>query len=281
MNIPPLPISEWINSLIESFVDRYSFATRGLSKGVKASIDTAVSWIEVVPPWAAITLLTLLALRCRGRKGALITCLGLTFLWNQRLWNATIETLVLIFIAALIAIIIGLPLGICTGLSRRTDSLISPVLDLMQTMPAYVYLIPTIAFFGLGSVSAIFSTILYAIAPIIRLTGLGIRNVPKDLKEAADAFGSSRLQRLIKLELPLAMPTILAGIQQTLMLALSMVVFSAMIGAKGLGAEVWYAIQRLDLTLGIKAGLGIVVLALIIDNLTHPEKGLQPCATSS
>jgi len=139
----------------------------------------------------------------------------------------------------------------------------------MQTMPAFVYLIPAIPFFGLGPVSAIFSTVIFAMPPSIRLTCLGIRQVPAPLIEAADAFGATRSQRLFKVELPLAMPTIMAGINQTIMLSLSMVVIAAMIGAKGLGGEVWKAIQRLEPGLGFEAGLGVVIVAVILDRITQ------------
>jgi glycine betaine/proline transport system permease protein len=173
-----------------------------------------------------------------------------------------------------LAILIGIPLGILAGVSKGFYKVITPILDFMQTMPAFVYLIPAIPFFGLGAVSAVFATVIFSIPPAIRLTALGIKQVPKDLIEASDAFGSTRFQRLIKIQLPLATPTIMAGINQTIMLSLSMVVIAAMIGAKGLGGEVWKAIQRLNLGLGFEAGLSVVIVAMVLDRITqHITKG--------
>jgi glycine betaine/proline transport system permease protein len=172
-----------------------------------------------------------------------------------------------VLIATLIAIAIGVPLGIGAAMSGQIHKIVMPTLDVMQTMPAFVYLIPAIPFFGLGKVAAIFSTVIFAMPPAIRLTCLGIKQVPPELVECAEAFGSNRSQRLFKLELPLAMPTIMAGVNQTVMLALSMVVIAAMIGAKGLGGEVWKAIQRLQMGNGFEAGIGIVIVAMILDRV--------------
>ena len=152
-------------------------------------------------------------------------------------------------------------------INDTANKIIIPILDFMQTMPAFVYLIPAIPFFGLGKVAAIFSTLVFAMPPSIRLTSLGIRQVPVELVEAADAFGSNKWQKLIKLQIPIATPTIMAGVNQTIMLALSMVVIAAMIGAKGLGGEVWKAIQRLQPGKGFEAGLGIVILAIVLDRI--------------
>ncbi len=179
------------------------------------------------------------------------------------------STIALVIIATLIAIAVGIPLGILAALFRGVNRVIMPVLDFMQTMPAFVYLIPAIPFFGLGPVAAIFSTIIFAMPPAIRLTCLGIQQVPEDLIEAADAFGSGRAQKLFKLQIPLAKPTIMAGVNQTIMLSLSMVVIAAMIGAKGLGGEVWKAIQRFQPGAGFEAGLGVVIVAIVLDRLTQ------------
>jgi len=147
-----------------------------------------------------------------------------------------------------------------------------PLLDFMQTMPAFVYLIPAIPFFGLGSVSAIFSTVIFSMPPVIRFTCLGIQQVPHDILEAADAFGATKLQKLMKIQLPLAFPSVMGGVNQTIMLAMSMLVVSAMIGARGLGAEVWMAIQRLNTGAGFEAGLSIVIIALILDRITQKSR---------
>jgi len=193
--------------------------------------------------------------------------LGLLLIWNMGLWEPTISTLALVLISTVFAIAIGIPLGILAALNQIFYRVIMPVLDFAQTMPAFVYLIPAIPFFGLGPVAAIFSTVIFSMPPAIRLTCLGIKQVPGELVEAADAFGSTKSQKLFKLQLPIATPTIMAGVNQTIMLALSMVVIAAMIGAKGLGGEVWKAIQRLQPDRGFEAGIGIVIVAIILDRI--------------
>lgn len=193
--------------------------------------------------------------------------MGLALIWNMGLWAPTVDTIALVLIATLFAIALGIPIGIFAALNQVAYRIIMPVLDFMQTMPAFVYLIPAIPFFGLGKVAAIFSTVIFSMPPAIRLTCLGIKQVPKELVEAADSFGSTKSQKLFKLQLPIATPTIMAGVNQTIMLALSMVVIAAMIGAKGLGGEVWKAIQRLQPGKGFEAGIGIVIIAIILDRI--------------
>ncbi|HOO45543.1 MAG TPA: ABC transporter permease subunit, partial [Deltaproteobacteria bacterium] len=211
---------------------------------------------------------TALAFFLSRRKGiALFTFIGLALIWNMGLWAPTVSTIALVLISTLIAMLIGLPLGVLSALNTTAYRIIMPILDVMQTMPAFVYLIPAIPFFGLGPVGAIFSTVIFAMPPAIRLTCLGIKQVPVELVEAADSFGSTRSQKLFKLQLPMATPTIMAGINQTIMLALSMVVIAAMIGAKGLGGEVWKAIQRLEPDKGFEAGIAIVIVAIILDRI--------------
>ena len=222
-----------------------------------------------MPPWLAIAAAALVTTKIGGRKVGLLTLAGLLFLWNLRLWQATVETLVLVTLATLAALVIGIPVGIWFALSRRAWRMFSPVLDMMQTLPSFVYLIPALPFFGLGAVSACFATIVFSVPPVIRLTALGIRNVPSELVEASDAFGGSATQKLFKVQLPLALPTIMAGVNQTMMLALSMVVIAAMIGAGGLGRAVWQSIQRLEAGAGFEAGIGIVIVAVILDRATQ------------
>lgn len=195
--------------------------------------------------------------------------LGFALIWNLGLWGPTISTLALVVVATLIAVAVGLPIGVLAAIFTGANRVTMPILDFMQTMPAFVYLIPAIPFFGLGPVSAIFSTVIFAMPPAIRLTCLGIQQVPKDLIEAADSFGANRRQKLFKIQIPLAMPTIMAGINQTIMLSLSMVVIAAMIGAKGLGGEVWKAIQRFEPGNGFEAGIGVVILAMALDRMTQ------------
>ena len=217
--------------------------------------------------------MVLLCWKVSGRRLAIGALIGLALIWNLGLWNPMIQTLTLVVIATLVAIVIALPLGILAAVSDRFYKVIMPILDFMQTMPAFVYLIPAIPFFGIGSVSGIFATVIFSMPPAIRFTTLGIRQVPKDLIEAADAYGSTRSQKLIKVQLPLSLPTLMGGINQTIMLALSMVVIAAMIGANGLGSEVWRAIQRLRPGEGFEAGIAVVIMAMLLDRLTQSLSG--------
>ncbi|BAP56194.1 glycine betaine/proline transport system permease protein [Thioploca ingrica] len=264
-----LPLDKEIDKLIDFLTEHFAFLTKAISKYLATIIEASTDGLMALPPWLVITIFAALAWRLAGRNVGIFTLLGLGLLWNLRLWEPTMETLILVLVATVIAIIVGIPLGVWSALSPMAYRIIMPILDFMQTMPAFVYLIPAIPFFGLGAVSAIFATVIFAVPPAIRLTCLGIKQVPRELIEAADAFGSTRGQKLFKLQLPLAIPTIMAGINQTIMLALSMVVIAAMIGAGGLGSEVWKAIQRLEPGKGFEAGIAIVILAMILDRITQ------------
>lgn len=199
----------------------------------------------MVPWWVIILIFAAIAWKASGWKLSLGTVLGLAFIYNLELWEPLLNTLILVILSALVSMIIGFPLGILAGRKHKFHLVISPILDFMQTMPSFVYLIPALLFFGIGKIPAVFATVIFAMPPVIRLTDLGIRQVPQDLVEAGEAFGSSPMQMLWKIQLPVAIPTIMAGINQTLMLSLSMVVISAMIGAGGLGAGVLTAIGQL------------------------------------
>lgn len=274
MDIYRIPVGAVIENGIDFFVDHFSFATKAFAGFTETGIELIVRALMYPPPWVDILIFTALAWYLSKRAGiAIFTVLGLLLIWNMHLWEPTVSTIALILISTLIAILVGVPLGIFAALSQTFFRVITPVLDFMQTMPAFVYLIPAIPFFGLGAVGAIFSTVIFSVPPAIRLTSLGIRQVPRELVEAADAFGSSKTQKLFKVQLPIATPTIMAGINQTIMLALSMVVIAAMIGAKGLGGEVWKAIQRLEPGRGFEAGIGIVIVAIILDRVMQQVGG--------
>lgn len=263
-----IPIGDTIEQVIEFLVDNFSFLTKAFSEVTERGIDILVDGMMFFPPLLLIFVITLLAWFLSKRWGiAVFALLGLLLIRNMGLWDATVSTLALVIISTLFAIALGVPLGILAALNGIFYKVIMPILDFMQTMPAFVYLIPAIPFFGLGPVAAIFSTVIFSMPPAIRLTCLGIKQVPRELVEAADAFGSTKWQKLIKLQLPIATPTIMAGINQAIMLALSMVVIAAMIGAKGLGGEVWKAIQRLQPGRGFEAGIGIVIVAIILDRI--------------
>jgi len=266
---PEIPIGESIEAAIDYLTLHFAFITRAISDVLETGIDALVNAMLFLPTWGMILIFAAIAWWLGNRKVALGTILGLLLVWNMDLWHPTVSTIALVIIATLIAVLIGLPIGILAAIFAPVNRITMPILDFMQTMPAFVYLIPAIPFFGLGPVSAIFSTVIFAMPPSIRLTALGIQQVPKELVEAADAFGANRTQKLFKLQIPLAAPTIMAGINQTIMLALSMVVIAAMIGAKGLGGEVWRAIQRLEPGKGFEAGLGVVIVAMVLDRITQ------------
>lgn len=279
-----LPIGEAIENAIEAIKGGKSIRlpdgtekrTWGLSRitiplsaGVEKGIDRIVGLLMKIPPIVFIIVLAVLIFFAAGWKIALFSFLGLLLIWNMELWKAMLNTITLVVISTALSIVIGLPLGILAAIDKRFYRVIVPILDFMQTMPAFVYLIPAVPFFGITPVSAIFAIVIFSIPPAIRLTALGILQVPEDLIEAANAFGSTKAQKLTKLQLPIALPTIMAGVNQSIMLALSMVVIASMIGAKGLGVDVLRAIQKLELGKGFEAGLAVVIIAMILDRVTQ------------
>jgi glycine betaine/proline transport system permease protein len=268
MTLPRIPLGDFIEAIIDFLIVHLSFITRAFSHAMDYVLSLLEDGLLALPPWLFILIAAALAWRLSKKRGVgIFTLAGLTFIWSMGLWDATVSTISLVLISTMVAIAIGVPLGVLTAVSKPVYRIVFPILDVMQTMPAFVYLIPAIPFFGLGKVAAIFSTVVFSMPPAIRLTCLGIRQAPVELVECAEAFGSDRWQRLVKLELPLATPTIMAGVNQTVMLALSMVVIASMIGAKGLGGEVWKAIQRLQMGRGFEAGIGIVIVAIILDRV--------------
>ncbi|GAB7219183.1 ABC transporter permease [Vibrio comitans] len=231
-------------------------------------------WFEkllLATPWfivlAVITALIYVA--SRSIKLTIGGLIALIFIGYLGMWEDTMRTLSIITVCTLLAIVVGIPIGIAMARSNRVQSVVTPILDIMQTMPAFVYLIPVVMLLGIGKIPGLIAVVIYAIPPVIRLTNLGIRLVDKEVMEAATAFGASRRQRLFGVQLPLAMPTIMAGINQTVMMALSMVVIASMIGVKGLGQPVLKSITNQYFTLGLLNGLAIVVLAILIDRSTQ------------
>ncbi|WP_196259870.1 ABC transporter permease [Pelagibacterium limicola] len=223
-----------------------------------------------IPWWAVIGILVGLAwLATRTWKLPLIVFVSLMFLGVMELWRDAMVTTALMLTATLTAIVISIPVGVWMSRSTRVRQIVTPVLDLMQTMPSFVYLIPTVMIFGPGKIPALLATIVYASPPLMRLTDLGLRNVDPAVMEASRAFGDTPTQRLFGVQIPLALPTILAGVNQTTMMALAMVVIASMIGAGGLGYQVLQGIGRLEVSRGLFAGLGIVVLAIVFDRITQ------------
>ncbi|RQD65585.1 MAG: ABC transporter permease subunit [Desulfonatronovibrio sp. MSAO_Bac4] len=266
--LPRLPLGDGIEAVLDFLVHNLAFATKAFSAVADQGIRLMETAMMAVHPIIMIFILTALVFYLTRQRGVTIfTFLGMGLIWNLGLWSATVSTLSLVLVATLIAISIGIPIGIFCALNGYAYKIVRPILDFMQTLPAFVYLIPAIPFFGLGRVAAIFATVIFSMPPAIRFTTLGIKQVPKELVECADAFGADRWQKLFKIQLPLAKTTIMGGVNQTIMLALSMVVIAAMIGARGLGGEVWRAIQRLQPGAGFEAGIGIVIVAIILDRV--------------
>ncbi len=269
--ISQLPVAEWVDLAVQWIISTFSGLFNVITIYGSMFMDAIRTILAFLPPFAFILLVAIIAYFARKRTWGLpvFTVIGLGYILNQGLWSQLIDTISLITIASVVTIIIGIPLGILAAKSSVANAIIQPVLDFMQTMPAFVYLIPAVAFFGIGMVPGIFASFVYAIAPVTRMTNLGIREIDPELIEAAESFGSTPNQRLFKVELPLAKNTIFAGINQTVMLTLSMVVIASMIGAPGLGMNVLTALQQADVGQGFVAGLAIVILAIIVDRLTQ------------
>lgn len=264
-----IPFDTWVSDGIDWSVSNF----REFFLMTKAPIDFMLGMVEnfllSLSPYVVIAFFVLLALQFSSKKMALGTFLAFTTIGFIGAWDASMVTLALVFTSVLFCVLIGLPLGIWSARSDRVDSFVRPLLDAMQTTPAFVYLIPIVMLFGIGNVPGVIVTIIFALPPLIRLTNLGIRQVPRDLIEASRSFGASQKQMLFRVQLPVAMPTIMAGVNQTLMLALSMVVIASMIAVGGLGQMVLRGIGRLDIGLAAVGGLGIVLLAVVLDRLTQ------------
>jgi glycine betaine/proline transport system permease protein len=226
-------------------------------------------WLLRIPWWLATGVVALAAFRMVGPQFGAVAAAMMVALAALGLFGLAMSTLAIVITSTVLAVAFGVPTGILMAKNRHADGVIRPVLDLMQTMPSFVYLIPVLMLFGLGKVPAVIAVVIYAIAPIIRLTSLGIRQVDANVVEAGRAFGATATQLLVKVQLPLALPTIMAGLNQTIMMALAMVVIAAMIGAKGLGEEVLNGIARLEVGRGLLGGIGIVIMAIILDRITQ------------
>ncbi|WP_312096258.1 proline/glycine betaine ABC transporter permease [Niallia sp.] len=266
---PKLPVADWIDSFVDWLTTTFEVLFDGITAVLEFAVNTLVAFFGFIPPILLIILLALLAWKLANKKIALFTLIGLLLVDNLGYWEPMIDTLALVLSAVFISIIIGIPLGIWASQNSTVRNIVIPILDFMQTMPAFVYLIPAIFFFSIGVVPGVVASVIFSMPPTIRLTILGIQQVPSDITEATESFGSTTSQKLMKVQLPLAMPTILAGINQSIMLALSMVVIAAMVGAPGLGADVYRAVTQIQIGRGFEAGISIVVLAIILDRITQ------------
>jgi glycine betaine/proline transport system permease protein len=269
-----LPLGDWAEQIVRWMEHNLGFLLDLITQVFGGMFDAVNAVLTSVPALLMVLLISLLAFLLTRRLMLTIgVALALLLIDNMGLWSLSVETLSLVLVSAGVSIVIGVPIGIMCSRNNTLEGIVKVLLDFMQTMPSFVYLIPVVIFFGLGNVPGIIATIVFALPPTVRMTNLGIRQVPKELNEVADSFGSSHLQKLIMVQLPVAMTTIKAGINQCIMLSLSMVVIASMIGARGLGRNVLIAIQRIDIGLGFEAGLAIVIIAIILDRISQNAKG--------
>jgi glycine betaine/proline transport system permease protein len=251
----------WLTTNFSGFFDV-------ISDVIGSAVDGLIALLLLPPPLVLAVIFALIGLFVRGWIFAIGSLLGLLLIISMEQWEAAMQTLALVLVASAIAILIAIPLGILAARKRGASAVLRPIMDLMQTMPAFVWLVPVVTLFSIGVVPGVIATIIFALPPGVRLTELGIRNVDHEIVEAANAFGATPRQTLFGVQLPLAAPTIMAGVNQVIMLALSMAVISGLVGAEGLGGQVTSAIATLDLGLGFEAGIAVVILAIYLDRVT-------------
>lgn len=267
--MPKLPIAEWTDVAVNWLNDTLS-GFFGVISTIIESVVGFFSGLFLLPhPFLFIIIFGVLAYLLGKWKLTAFTVIGFLLIYNLGYWTQSMDTLGLVVTSGIVSVVIGVPLGILSAYSRGMERVVTPILDLMQTMPAFVYLLPAVTFFSLGVVPGVIASVIFSIPPTIRMTHLGIRQVSTELVEAADAFGSTSTQKLFKVQLPLAMPTLMSGVNQTIMLSLSMVVIASMIGAQGIGAEVYRAVGQLQIGKGFEAGLVVVVLAIVLDRFSQ------------
>ena len=264
-----IPLDSWVSQLVDWLVENYRDFFQSLKWPVEQTLnglDVGLNWIH---PLIIIAVISYTAYRFSGKGLAVFSVVTLVLIGLLGLWEDTMTTLAMVLSSVVFCALAGIPLGIWAGRSDRFETALRPVLDAMQTTPAFVYLVPIVMLFSVGNVAGVLATIVFALPPVIRLTSLGIRQVHPELVEAAQAFGATRWQVLRRVQIPLAMPTIMAGLNQTIMMALSMVVIAALIGAGGLGSPVILGLNTLDIGQAVTGGLGIVLIAIILDRITQ------------
>lgn len=264
-----LPLGQWVNAGVKVLLDNGATVFDSVGVVVEGFAQSIEQGLIAIPFWLVIALITYLGFKRLGWTFGLFAFAALTVIVVTGFWPQTMVTLALTLSATLISLLFGVPLGIWCARNNHVNATVRPVLDFMQTMPAFVYLIPAAMLFGLGRVPGTLATVIFAMPPVVRLTSLGIRQVSSEQVEAGNAFGCTSGQLLFKVQLPIALPTIMAGVNQTIMMALSMVIIASMVGAGGLGNDVLASIQRLDIGLGFESGLAVVLLAIILDRITE------------
>lgn len=270
----PLPVGDWASTAVDWLTDDFSWFFDWLSRVLQAIIDGLLWILETPHPFVVIAVIAALSFLVRRSVAVTIfTLLGLVLIVNLGYWKETTETLSLVVAATLVCMVVGVPIGILAARRKWVYAIVRPILDLMQTIPTFVYLIPALILFGLGMVPGLVATVVFAVPAPVRLTRLGIVSTPTALIEAAEAFGATPWQVLTKIELPYALPQIMAGLTQTIMLSLSMVVIAALVGADGLGVPVLRALSSMNVAKGFESGLCIVVLAIILDRFFRVTEG--------
>ncbi|MER7011337.1 proline/glycine betaine ABC transporter permease [Saccharopolyspora sp. NPDC000359] len=277
-DLPRIPVGDWFSAVVTWLNNNigpvFDFIDMVLRSAV-AGLTYALNWL---PDLVMVLLFSALALWLRSWRFALFSLVGFGLVASMREFDAAMETLALVLVASVLAVAIGIPVGILAARNRKVSGVVRPVLDLMQTMPAFVYLVPVIVFFNIGTVPGVVATVIFALPPGVRLTELGIRQVDAEVVEAGEAFGAPTRKILTGIQLPLAMPSIMAGINQVIMLALSMVVIAGMVGAAGLGTAIYEAVTRVQLGQGFEAGLSVVILAVYLDRITGVLSDRSPVA---
>ncbi|MDR3082746.1 MAG: ABC transporter permease subunit, partial [Streptomyces sp.] len=266
--MPRIPFGDWVNSTVDWLTDHMAWLfdfCKTVFQGTYDGIDTV---LQAPQPLLLAGIFAVIAFWLRGTSAGVLAFLGFAFIDSLGLWENAMVTLSLVLVATIIALVISVPVGIWAARSSRVSGIVRPVLDFMQTLPAMIYLIPAILFFGTGASAGIVATLIFALAPGVRMTELGIRQVDKELVEAAEAFGTTPRNTLLRVQLPLALPTVMAGVNQVIMLGLSMAAIAGMVGTGGLGGDVNEAIGQLDVGLGSEAGVAIVILAIYLDRMT-------------
>ncbi|MBF4509898.1 MAG: proline/glycine betaine ABC transporter permease [Aeromicrobium sp.] len=263
-----IPVGTWVDTAVDWMTDNLEWLFDAISSFLSALISTLESVLLWPPAFVLVLIVAAIAFAVKGWRFGLFTAVSFSLIAMMGLWREAMSTLSLVLVASFVAVVIGVPLGILAARNERFSSMMRPVLDLMQTMPSLVYLIPAIVFFGIGKVPGVVATVVFAMPPAVRLTELGLRQVDAEVVEAGEAFGAPPLKILTRVQVPLALPTIMAGVNQVIMLALSMVVIAGMVGAGGLGAVVFRGVTRLDVGLGFEGGLSVVIMAVFLDRVT-------------
>ena len=277
-----IDLGTYIEIAINALEEGLAPVWRAMDDGISWTVSSMNDFLLSVPFVVFLIVVALIAYYAKAGKKSLqleglkkgiglvsFVVIGLFVIYGMGYWKEAVQTTTLVLVSTFITLIIGIPFGILAGRSKVADAIIRPVLDFMQTMPAFVYLIPAIFFFSVGNTPGVIATVIFSVPPAVRLTALGIKNVDKEVIEAGHAFGATKNQILFKIQLPLAMPTILTGVNQVILLSLSMVVIASMVGARGLGSIVYQGIQQNDIAKGFESGLGIVILAIILDRVTQ------------